>query len=185
VAEHPEESGWVRRARAGDRAAFAALVDRYWERLRRWLFALTGNEHLAEDLAQEAFTRAWVALPGLAAEVRFQPWLFRIARNCLIDGRRGPRGVEPRRLPEQIQGRSEGPLGELLERESLQALREALAKMPEPFRAAYLLWTQEDLPYGEIAAVLAVSEETARWRVFKARRFLVNELRPYLAVPEP
>jgi RNA polymerase sigma-70 factor (ECF subfamily) len=185
VAEYLEETECVRRAQTGDRAAFAALVDRYWERLRRWLFALTGKVHLAEDLTQEAFTRAWATLPRLQAQVRFQPWLFRIARNCLLDNLRGRHSASPQPFPEQIPSREEGPLGELLEREARQALLAALARLPEPYRAAYLLWTQEDLPYSEIAAVLAVSEVTARWRVFKARQFLLNELRPYLAVPEP
>ena len=185
MAEHPEELGWVRRAQAGDRTAFASLVDRYWERLRRWLFALSGNEHVAEDMTQEAFTRAWAALPRLQAEVRFQPWLFRIARNCLLDSRRGQRGIPPRPLPEQLEQPGEGPLGKLLEQEAHQAVQAALERLPETYRSAYLLWTQADLPYSEIAQVLSITEETARWRVFKARQYLLNELRPYLAVPEP
>jgi RNA polymerase sigma-70 factor (ECF subfamily) len=185
VAEHPEELGWVRRAQAGDRTAFAALVDLYWERLRRWLYGLTGKEHFAEDLTQEAFTRAWAALPRLTAELRFQPWLFRIARNCLLDNRRGQRGIDPQPLPEQLPEKGEGPLGELLEREAHQAVQTALARLPEQYRTAYLLWTQADLPYSEIAQVLGTTEETARWRVYKARQYLLNELRPYLAVPEP
>ena len=183
--EHPEEGEWVRQARAGDRAAFAALVDRYWDRLRRWLFALTRQEHLAEDLTQEAFLRAWQALPTLEGPGGFRPWLFRIARNCLLDRQRGPRGAEARSLPADLQAKGTGPVGDVLEREAQQMLQAALARLPTDYRAAYVLWTQEDMPYCQIAQVLAISEETARWRVCKARQFLLRELQPYLDVPKP
>ncbi len=60
-----EEQNWAGRARAGDRDAFARLVERYWGRVYRWLHGLTMRRHLAEDLTQEVFLRAWSALPQL------------------------------------------------------------------------------------------------------------------------
>jgi RNA polymerase sigma-70 factor (ECF subfamily) len=182
VVEHSPENDWVRKARTGDRAAFAALVDRYWDCLRRWLFGLTGKEHLAEDLTQEAFFRAWSALPRLQADVTFVVWLFRIARNCFLDYRRGPHGRQPKRLPADLSGPSADPLGELLHREAQSRLEAALGGLPTHYRAAYLLWTQEDLPYCQIAQVLAITEETARWRVCKARQSLLKEMKAYLDV---
>ncbi len=101
-----QERDWVDRARAGNREAFASLVDRYWEPVRAWLTGLTGNAHAAEDLAQEAFVKAWVALPGLAAVESFRVWLFRIARNEYLAsaGARGSRSARPptRRTPAPI-----------------------------------------------------------------------------------
>jgi RNA polymerase sigma-70 factor (ECF subfamily) len=185
VADHPEESQWVRRARTGDQAAFTALVERYWDRLRRWLYGLCGREHLAEDLTQEAFCRAWSALPRLQAEVTFKVWLFRIARNCFLDQCRGPRGAEAAPLPPNVHAREDGPLDELMEREAQQMLQKALAEMPAQYRATYLLWTQEELPYSQISEVLEITEETARWRVCKARQFLLKRLRAYLDTPKP
>ena len=73
----PDESNWVRQAAQGDQSAFARLVDEYWEKVRRWLYGLTGKEHLAEDAAQEAFLRAWVNLPSLREVGTFRVWLFR------------------------------------------------------------------------------------------------------------
>ncbi len=175
-----DEADWVRQARGGDRAAFTALVDRYWERLRRWLYGLCGKEHLAEDLTQEAFVRAWASLSKLETAETFRVWLFRIARNCLLDNRRGPRGVNPRLLPPDLAGMEADPLDELLENEVRQLVQAALTKLPTPYRAAYLLWTHEEMPYHQIALVLAVSEETARWRVCKARQFLAKKLQAYL-----
>src|SRR5262245_36911885 len=60
---HDDEHEWVLRARGGDQAAFAALADRYYARLYRWLYSLTQRAHTAEDLAQDAFLKAWAALP--------------------------------------------------------------------------------------------------------------------------
>ncbi len=170
----------MQKAGTGDRAAFAALVDRYWHPLRRWLLGLTGREHEAEDLTQEAFFRAWSALPQLPRAVTFRVWLFRVARNLLVSGRRGPRGAPTANLPADLPAQDAGPLSEVLEGEAQDQLRAALARLPTPYRAAYLLLSQEDFSYGQIAGVLEITEETARWRVFKARQFLLKELRAYL-----
>src|SRR4051794_12058447 len=64
VTQH-EEGKWIALAREGDRGAFAALVELYWHRIHRWLFALTRHAHLAEDLTQDVFVKAWLALPRL------------------------------------------------------------------------------------------------------------------------
>jgi RNA polymerase sigma-70 factor (ECF subfamily) len=180
VAQQAKEDEWVRKAQTGDRTAFAALVERYWNPLRRWLFGLTGREHLAEDFTQEAFFRAWSALPQLHTADAFRAWIFRVARNCLISSKRGPRGAATAALPEDLADRDAGPLEKVVEDEGQQQLRAALARLPETYRAVYLLMTEEDWSYSQIAAVLEITEETARWRVCKARQFLLKELRAYL-----
>src|SRR5262249_5655762 len=155
------ERDCVRRASAGDRDAFAALVDRYWHPVRAWLVGLSGNAHLAEDLAQEAFLKAWVALPTLAAADSFRVWLFRIARNEYLAAARKARPIdEP---PPDTADQAPGPDSIAIEREEEAALRAAVGKLPANYREAYLLWTHEQLTYPEIARVLEVTEETARW----------------------
>ncbi|WP_439625361.1 RNA polymerase sigma factor [Gemmata sp.] len=178
-ADHEQELGWVRRARAGDRAAFAVLVDRYWDPVRRWLAGLSGQAHAAEDLAQETFLKAWTGLPRLAAPETFRVWLFRIARNehlALLRSPRSAAGAPPVDAPDP----APGPPERTEEREAGAALRAAVEKLPEAYRAAYLLWTHEELPYAEIARVLDVTEETARWRVCDARRRLAVAMKRYL-----
>jgi RNA polymerase sigma-70 factor (ECF subfamily) len=179
VASAPEEAEWVRKAQNGDRTAFALLVDRYWDALRRWVLGMTGREHLAEDVTQEAFFRAWVGLADMRAEVAFRVWLFRIAHNYLLNDKRGPRGKVAELITEPASVEP-GPLQALLARECEHSLNQAIARLAPGYRAAYLLWTQERLPYAEIAEVLATSEATARWRVCKARRFLLKEMKDYL-----
>jgi RNA polymerase sigma-70 factor (ECF subfamily) len=178
--DHDQELDYVRRARGGDRDAFARLIDIYWDRLRCWLYGLTGQRQAAEDLTQEAFLKAWTALPRLKVDRTFRSWLFRIARNCLLDARRGPRGQPTEPLNPDMQGKEPEPLTHLLQGEAVEKLRAALDRLPLTYRAAYLLWTQEELPYPEIARALHLSQEAARWRVCRARRLLLKEMRPYL-----
>lgn len=175
-----DESEWVRRAAQGDAAAFARLVDCYWDKVRRWLFGMTGKEHQAEDIAQETFLKAWTSLPGLRDIGAFRIWLFQIARRCWADARRRSAAHRKAPLPNDVDAKKPGPLGELLGDEAQEKLKVALALLPSKYRAAYLLWTQEELPYSEIAKILGVSEETARWRVCKARQSLVQSLAPYM-----
>lgn len=177
-----EESDCVRRAKAGDRAAFAALVDRYWNPVRAWLAGLTGHDHAAEDLAQETFLKAWVALPGLVAEETFRVWLFRIARNeCYARARsaRPPSGERVADTPD----RRPGPAALAEEGEGAAALREAVARLPARYREAYLLWTHDRLPYSEIARVLDATEDVSRWRVCEARRQLARALEKFFTPP--
>ena len=99
-----EEAGLIRDARKGDRRAFAALVERYWDRLYRWMF--TWHSEGAEDLCQEAFLKAMTGLSGFREGKNFRAWLFRIAYNAFINQHRkasrqrcvsGERGGERRR----------------------------------------------------------------------------------------
>ncbi|MSQ94983.1 MAG: RNA polymerase sigma factor [Gemmataceae bacterium] len=176
----PDELNWVRQAAQGDQQAFARLVDAYWEKVRRWLYGLTGKQHMAEDVAQDTFLKAWIALPKLREVATFRVWLFQIARRCWLDARRRSGLYKKLPLPVDVAGNQPGPLSNLIDGETEEQLQIALAQLPSKFRAAYLLWTQEELPYSEIAAIFGVSEETARWRVCKARQSLVQALTPYM-----
>ncbi|GIW80679.1 MAG: RNA polymerase sigma factor [Gemmatales bacterium] len=175
---HPDESKLVWEAQNGRQQAFAALAEAYWPKVYRWLFRLSDHPHLAEDLTQEAFLKAWSALPTLAEGSRFRSWLFAIARNCFLQAKR--RGRDEEKLPETIASPIASPEGAALEEETRLLLESACRRLPEHYRAAFLLWTYEDMSYHEIAEVLGTTEVTARWRVCKARRFLLSELKPYL-----
>jgi RNA polymerase sigma-70 factor, ECF subfamily len=176
-----DENGWVEQAAGGDRAAYGRLVDCYWVSMRRWLRGLTGNEHFAEDIAQEAFLKAWIALPGFRRHCRFRAWLFQIARRCWLDARRRPDARPLVGIAEDASVDSAGPLAELELSETRERIATALAELPDDYRAAYLLFTQEELPYGEIGEILDISEENARWRVYRARRSLQHQLNSYLS----
>jgi RNA polymerase sigma-70 factor (ECF subfamily) len=172
-----EDDGLIRATQEGDREAFAALVERYWERLYRWLYHLTRNQHAAEDLTQETFLKAFSALQRFRAGTNFAAWLFRIAHNNFANYYRlTQRGSRP--LPHDLPARGQGPREEVEARETMRSLAKAVARLPTDFRAALLLRVEEGLSFREIAEVMGLTEETARWRVFKARQKLLSVLEP-------
>src|SRR5438132_1268528 len=98
-----DEPGLVRDAQRGDRPAAAALVERYWDRLYRWLYHLTHDRHTAEDLAQEAFLKAFAALRRFQPDTNFRAWLFRIAHNAFANHcRASTRHAGAARLPDDL-----------------------------------------------------------------------------------
>ena len=176
---HAEEHALVSASQRGERQAFAQLVERYWDRLYRWLYHLTRDRHTAEDLVQESFLKAFRGLKRFEAGSNFKAWLFRIAHNSFANHRRGAARLR-QTLPDDVAEHGEGPLDQVVSREALQLLARAVEKLPPDFRSAFLLRAEEDLSFREIAAVLDLTEETARWRVFKARQKLLSLLAPQL-----
>jgi RNA polymerase sigma-70 factor (ECF subfamily) len=178
------EDSLVRRAQQGDRPAFAVLVERYWDRLYRWLFHLTRDRHTAEDLAQEAFLKALANLGRFQAGTNFGAWLFRIGHNAFANQCRSP-ARRRESLPDDLPGRAAGPVEEAVSRETLTGLARAVNRIPTDFRAALLLRVEEGLSFRQIAEVLNLTEETARWRVFKARQRLLELLAPRTELEKP
>jgi RNA polymerase sigma-70 factor (ECF subfamily) len=171
-----EEARIIVRACGGDRTAFADLVERYWQRLFRWLFHLTRDRHAAEDLAQETFLRAFAHLNRFQPGTNFAAWVFRIAHNAFANQCRAARKREP--LPEELYDRGLGPVEEAVSREGIEDVARAVQQLPTDYRAALLLRVEEDLSFRQIADILDLTEETARWRVFKARQKLLGLLSP-------
>lgn len=173
-----DEASLVRKAQRGERPAFAALVERYWDRLYRWLYHLAHDGHAAEDLAQETFLKAYTALASFQGD-QFQAWLFRIAYNLFLNSRRANQRVR-QPFPEEAATRQPGPDELAMNRETLQHLARAVGRLPSEFRAAFLLRVEEELDFRAIAAILETTEETARWRVFKARQKLMEVMEQHL-----
>jgi RNA polymerase sigma-70 factor (ECF subfamily) len=179
-----EELRWIEAAQHGDRQAFARLVEHYWDRLYRWLFHLTRNRHQAEDLAQETFAKTLAALGSFRPGSNFRAWLFRIGHNNFVNLKRGERRTK-QQMPDDVPAAAAGggTLDYLADREALAVVVKAIQELPPEFRSALLLHTQEGMSYREVAAILKTTEETARWRVFKARQKLMKVLNPELVPP--
>jgi RNA polymerase sigma-70 factor (ECF subfamily) len=174
----PEEVELLRRAQLGDRDAFAVLVEHYWDRLYRWLYHLTHNQHGAEDLVQETFLKAFAHLASFRRGSNFQAWLYRIAYNTFLNQRRNASRMIRQPFPEALPEEEAGPDEQAISHEALQTLVRAIGRLPNEFRAALLLRIEEGLSFREIADILTTTEQTARWRVFKARQKLLQVLTP-------
>src|SRR5262245_36465316 len=183
---HPtgDEADLVRAAQAGDRPAFAVLIERYWDRLYRWLCRLTRDPTAAEDITQETFLKAYAAVNRFEAGSNFRAWLFRIAHHHFVHQRRAVRHNRQPLVPE-VAEEPRGPVGETLSREALRLIADAVAKLPSDFRGALTLRVEEGMSFRDIAGVMGITEETARWRVFKARQKLMAVLGPELLPATP
>jgi RNA polymerase sigma-70 factor (ECF subfamily) len=178
-----EEAEWIRAAQAGDRSAFARLVERYWDRLYRWLYHLTRDRHAAEDLTQETFLRALAAVKSFRPGSNFRAWVFRIGHNNFVNQKRADRRTK-HQLPDDAPAHDVGTAESDAEnREALQVVERALAELPPEFRAALMLHVYEGMSFREVAKALSTTEETARWRAFKARQKLMKVLSPELLPP--
>jgi RNA polymerase sigma-70 factor (ECF subfamily) len=174
------ETERIEAARVGDRGAFAALVETYWDRLFRWLYHLTRDRHRAEDLAQETFLKALAGLGSFRPGSNFRAWLFRIGHNNFVNLKRAEKRTK-QPMPEETAAPDRGSPGDTAaNREALDAVAAAVADLPPDFRAALLLHVQEGLSHRDVARILGTTEETARWRVFKARQKLMKVLDPEL-----
>jgi len=179
-----EETVWIVAAQTGDRAAYARVVNAYWDRLFRWLLRMTHDRHKAEDLTQETFLKALAAISSFRPGSNFRAWLFRIGHNNFVNLKRGEKRSIQSLLDEPTQTDSRpSPPATAADRESVVMVAKAVADLPADFRSALLLRAEEGLSFREVAAVLGITEETARWRVFKARQKLVKVLAPDLLPP--
>ena len=181
--ESAEEADWIRAAQAGDRSAFARLIERYWDRLYRWLYRMTRDRHMAEDLTQETFLKALAAVKSFRAGSNFRAWVFRIGHNNFVNQKRSERRTK-HQLTDDAAAPELGNAGTAMEnREAVEAIARAVADLPGDFRAALTLRVEEGLSFRDVARILNTTEETARWRVFKARQKLMKVLAPELLPP--
>jgi RNA polymerase sigma factor (sigma-70 family) len=165
--------------RDGYDAAFEEIVRRYRRPLDRFAAAIVGGR--SEDVTQDAFSKALLALRGSEAEIELRPWLYRIVRNtALNDLRDNPAMTEE--LSETIAG-ARSAAAEVEAREELTDLMERLRALPEPQRAALVMRELEGLSHEEIAAALGVSGGAARQAIYRARATLRNGLGLLLPLP--
>jgi RNA polymerase sigma-70 factor (ECF subfamily) len=168
------------RARAGSRSAFAVLVARYQDRIYRLALRMSRNPSDAEEIAQETFLLAHRGIHGFEGESRFGTWLYRIAVNLALMRRRAAkrRPVESLEaiLP-HLADRGVAATDDLVHRVALaRRVRDALAQLDEPHRAAVVLRDLEELSAEDAATVLGITPEAVRQRAHRARLKLREQL---------
>ena len=165
----------ARRAQRGDERAFAAIFERYHQRLYRYCLGILANPEDAQDALQSTMVKALRALPGEARSINLKPWLYRIAHNESIDllrRRRVTEPTDPGSLPERTAVAEKAQVGvaERIElRERLGTLLSDLRELPDRQRGALLMRELSDLSFEEIAASFETTPGVARQTVYEAR----------------
>jgi RNA polymerase sigma-70 factor (ECF subfamily) len=171
--QHPgqQEAQWIARAGAGDSAAFARLVRAHQGYLRKLLGRVCrGDQARADDLAQEAFVRAWRALPGFRGEARFRTWLTRLAYSALSAER-------PGLPPSEAMETAEAAISDFAPGVAWRLdLDRAMSGLSEPQRHALLLTYGADLSHTEAAQVLGWPVGTLKTQVLRAKARLRTQL---------
>jgi RNA polymerase sigma factor (sigma-70 family) len=154
--------------RDGYDAAFEEIVRRYRRPLDRFAAAIVGGR--SEDVTQDAFSKALLALRGSEAEIELRPWLYRIVRNTALNDLRD-RAPAVAEIPEALAGGRSAAV-EAEAREELAELMERLRALPDPQRAALVMRELEGLSHEEIATALGVTGGAARQAIHRARTAL-------------
>ena len=181
MAEHPD-TVLVQRCLDGDLETYGLLVDRYSGRLISLAAMMIGNRHDAEDVAQDAFVRAFKALGSFQRRAKFSSWLTQIALNLCKDylksKSRHARSVEEEHLSEVgDETRTRAP--ELIQQSELsEKMRECVAGLPYLYREAFVLRHLHGEEYDEIAELTRTTPDTARVRAHRARELLRELLSP-------
>ena len=180
----------VERVQQGDKSAFDLLVRKYQHRVLKLVGRFVSDSAEAEDVAQEAFLKAYRALHSFRGESAFYTWLYRIAintaKNALVSNRRRPVDFNlDLQDPEQYERHNRlreiaSPERLLLTEEIRDTVQRAIAELPEDLRTAIVLRELEGLSYEEIAAAMECPVGTVRSRIFRAREAIDAQLRPLL-----
>jgi RNA polymerase sigma-70 factor (ECF subfamily) len=183
----------VERAQRGDKRAFELLVAKYQRKLARLLSRFIRDPGEVEDVAQEAFIKAYRALPSFRGDSAFYTWLYRIginaAKNYLVAmGRRAPTTTE--HDAEDAENFDDGdqlrdintPENLLMSKQVANVVNTAMEQLPEELRTAITLREIEGMSYEDIAEIMNCPIGTVRSRIFRAREAIAEKLRPMLDI---
>jgi RNA polymerase sigma-70 factor (ECF subfamily) len=191
MGDREADQALVERVQAGDKQAYGLLVAKYQRKLLRLVSRLVRDPAEAEDVAQEAFIKAYRALAGFRGESAFYTWLYRIgvntAKNWLVaNKRRTPTSTELDNEDAENYGESDllrdvdTPERLLMTKQIGETVNSAMADLPEELRTAISLREVDGLSYEEIAQVMECPIGTVRSRIFRAREAIAVKLRPLL-----
>ncbi len=167
----------VRLARSGNTRAFDRLMIRYQDKMYRLARKMSESEEDAEDVVQEAFARAYTAIPGFRGESKFSTWLYRITLNMAIMRRRrkryehvsldSPIETSDGRMQREVEDTSSSPLDEVISNEARQILEQAVSSLPQASRTVFVLRHFEGLSTEETAGILRISVPAVKARLHR------------------
>jgi RNA polymerase sigma factor (sigma-70 family) len=185
----------VQALQGGDDEALRRIMGRYKEQIYRFLLhSMHYNRFQAEDLTQEVFVRCYNSIDQFSGRGSLKHWLFRIANNLLKDMARSRRYKESMRTdsldsqpddddqvkPLEVLTLEANPASAMQNRETLDALKQAIADLPEDLKAPFVLAVLEQMSHIEVGAQLGLSSKAVEMRVYKARKLLEEKMKGHL-----
>ncbi|UQD50790.1 RNA polymerase sigma factor SigW [Bacillus methanolicus] len=171
----------------GDQNAFGEIVELYKDKVFQLCYRMLGNRHEAEDIAQEAFIRAYVNINSFNINLKFSTWLYRIATNLCIDRIRKKKpdyyldaevsGSDGLTMYSQIAADTALPEEELQSLELQETIQKEISKLPEKYRTVIVLRYIEELSLNEISEILDLPLGTVKTRIHRGREALRQQLR--------
>jgi RNA polymerase sigma-70 factor, ECF subfamily len=190
MGERQVDQELVERVQRGDKKAFDLLVLKYQRKVVNLVSRYVRNQSEALDVTQEAFIKAYRALPNFRGESAFYTWIYRIAINTaknhiVAQGRRPPVSDLDAGTAEQMDigirlQENTTPENQLLQDEIAETVRDAIESLPEDLKTAIKLRELEGMSYEEIASAMSCPVGTVRSRIFRARDAINTKLAPLL-----
>src|SRR5215471_11015884 len=180
------------RVAAGDTGAFDYLVEKFRRPMISFMYRMTRNQSVAEELAQEVFLRVYRSRQSYAASAKFTTWLYRIATNLAVNHARDTKYERPENtvnidepdtetgLTVDVADKSLNAEQVILRRERLAAIRKHVEALPERQRAAVIMHKYQNMDYKQIAAVLKLSESATKSLLFRAYETLRDTLKEFI-----
>jgi RNA polymerase sigma-70 factor, ECF subfamily len=179
------------RVREGDDTGFSILIEKYRKQIVHFMFRMSRNQAVAEELAQEVFLRVYRSRQTYRAEAKFSTWLYRIATNLAVNHARDTKyertaqnvyldqpDPESGTTPD-VADKALGAEQELVRDERMAAIRKHVMALPERQRTAVLMHKYQEMDYKEIGAVLKLSESATKSLLFRAYQTLRENLKDF------
>lgn len=176
----------IKQVLKGDQDAFGEIVELFKDKVFYLCYRMLGNRHEAEDIAQEAFVRAYVNIQSFNQNRKFSTWIYRIATNLCIDRIRKKKpdyfldaevaGTEGLTMYSQIAADGKSPDAEVETLELQETVQEAILRLPDKYRVVIVLRYIDDLSLNEISEVLDLPLGTVKTRIHRGREALRKQL---------
>ncbi|MCC3359363.1 RNA polymerase sigma factor SigW [Bacillus sp. REN16] len=177
----------IRQTKNGDQSAYGEIVEFYKDKVFQICYRMLGNRHEAEDIAQEAFIRAYVNIHSYDLNKKFSTWLYRIATNLSIDRIRKKKpdyyldaelaGSDGLTMYSQVAADTALPEDELETMELQELIQAEILKLPDKYRSVIVLKYIEEFSLKEIGEILDLPVGTVKTRIHRGREALRNQLR--------
>lgn len=164
--------------RSGNNRALGQLYNRYRQRLLRYCIRLLKDEQDAEDIVHNVFLKLQTEQQNIRNGQSLQSWMFTVARNEALSNLQKNKLIT---IDDTIVWDGDSPVDELLSKERKQVIDVVLQTLHAPFREVILLREYEHLSYEEIASITGTTVSSVRSRLFKARKALIEKLKPYFS----